>query len=157
MDYSKGAILSFSKEYRFLSNFFPCNIIHDDLHFPSTEHYYQALKTTDYHTQLRVSSLSSAADAKDFGKKIMQNDLLFRDDWEDVKLKIMTEALLQKFAPDSTLAQELINTNGYVLIEGNYWGDNYWGVDYKTGVGENKLGILLMRIRHKLIHNHDNL
>jgi predicted NAD-dependent protein-ADP-ribosyltransferase YbiA (DUF1768 family) len=34
------------------------------------------------------------------------------------------------------------------LIEGNWWGDTYWGVC--NGVGENHLGKLLMKIRDYL-------
>ena len=34
------------------------------------------------------------------------------------------------------------------LIEGNWWGDTYWGVC--NGVGENHLGKLLMKIREEL-------
>ena len=149
--YSKGAILSFTKEYRFLSNFFPCVVIANDIHFPSVEHYYQAMKTHEETIQKRVAATLNAADAKDFGKKIQQDEDIFDKTFHDNKLKIMTEGLLQKFAPGTPLAEKLLDTEGYLLIEGNYWGDNYWGVDFKTGLGENKLGILLMRIREKLI------
>ena len=38
------------------------------------------------------------------------------------------------------------------LIEGNYWGDTFWGVDYETGhnsvfAGSNHLGIMYMILR----------
>ena len=109
------------------------------------------MKTDELSVQKRVAKASSAADAKAFGKKIHEDEDLFRKDFHDNKLKVMTEGLLQKFAPASTLAEKLLATEGYILIEGNYWKDNYWGVDFKEGIGQNKLGILLMRIREKLI------
>ncbi|MFV2013830.1 MAG: NADAR family protein [Candidatus Heimdallarchaeota archaeon] len=149
--YSKGAILSFVKEYRFLSNFFPCVVIANDINFPSVEHYYQAMKTDEEAVQKRVAATLNATDAKGFGQKIQQDEDLMRKDFHTHKLKIMTEGLLQKFEPNTLLAEKLLSTEGYLLIEGNYWHDNYWGVDFKTGIGENKLGILLMRIREKLI------
>lgn len=149
--YSKGAIVTFTKEYRFLSNFFPCIIVSNDITFPSVEHYYQAMKADEIAVQRRVAKSATAADAKDFGYKIQQDEDLFKQDFHDNKLKIMTEGLLQKFAPNTPLAEKLLATEGYLLIEGNYWKDNYWGVDFKNGIGQNKLGILLMRIREKLI------
>ncbi len=152
MNYNKGAILSFRGKYRFLSNFYPC-IIYDEnrIMYPTVEHYYQAMKSYDINIHRRVASILTAKDAKYFGKKIMEEDLDFRKDWNDIKLKVMTMGLLQKFAPDSKLGHDLVETNGYLLIEGNKWGDNFWGVDIKTGIGENKLGILLMRVRENLL------
>jgi len=152
MDFNKGVILSFRGKYRFLSNFYPC-IVYDDNHilYPTVEHYYQAMKSYDINVHRRVASILNAKDAKQFGKRIIDEQLDFRDDWAEVKLKIMTKGLLQKFESDSKLGYDLVNTIGYVLIEGNKWGDNYWGVDLNTGVGENKLGIILMRIRENLL------
>jgi predicted NAD-dependent protein-ADP-ribosyltransferase YbiA (DUF1768 family) len=42
----------------------------------------------------------------------------------------------------------LLETKDATLIEGNTWGDQYWGVC--AGVGENHLGKLLMQIRSEL-------
>ena len=42
----------------------------------------------------------------------------------------------------------LIKTGDQELIEGNYWNDTYWGVC--KGVGQNKLGKILMRVREEL-------
>ena len=42
----------------------------------------------------------------------------------------------------------LIQTGDSVLIEGNTWGDRVWGVC--NGVGENRLGRILMKIRSEL-------
>ncbi len=40
--------------------------------------------------------------------------------------------------------------NNSLLQEGNRWGDTFWGVDLRTGKGENKLGKILMRVRKEL-------
>ena len=45
------------------------------------------------------------------------------------------------------MASRLINTGDAILIEGNTWGDTYWGVC--DGVGENRLGKLLMEVREE--------
>ena len=39
----------------------------------------------------------------------------------------------------------LRETGAEELVEGNYWGDTFWGVC--RGEGENKLGKLLMQVR----------
>ena len=49
-----------------------------------------------------------------------------------------------------TVRQALIDTGDQELIEGNWWGDRFWGVDLKTNQGQNHLGMLLMKIRSEL-------
>ncbi|MBQ6221203.1 MAG: hypothetical protein IJJ44_01130 [Solobacterium sp.] len=36
------------------------------------------------------------------------------------------------------------------MVEGNTWNDRCWGVDIRTGTGQNHLGIILMKIRSEL-------
>ena len=43
---------------------------------------------------------------------------------------------------------KLLDTGDAILIEGNDWGDRYWGVC--DGVGQNKLGLILMGLRKKM-------
>ena len=63
----------------------------------------------------------------------------------------MEELLRKKFAHDKPLLrQALIDTGDQELIEGNWWGDRFWGVDLKTNQGQNHLGMLLMKIRSEL-------
>ena len=56
----------------------------------------------------------------------------------------MRDALIQKFS-DKKLQKKLIDTGDAELIEGNWWGDKFWGVC--EGEGENHLGKLLMEVR----------
>lgn len=58
-----------------------------------------------------------------------------------------------KFEQYDTLAQSLMNTSPHELIEGNDWGDTFWGVDLNTNQGENHLGKILMQIRYNLFNN----
>lgn len=53
------------------------------------------------------------------------------------------------------MEQEVENMETAQLIEGNHWGDTYWGVCY--GQGLNHLGKTLARVRAELpyIANHD--
>ena len=54
----------------------------------------------------------------------------------------------QKF-DDPKLRQKLIDTGERPLIEGNHWGDTYWG-QCPVGHGCNNLGKLLMKKRAQL-------
>lgn len=59
----------------------------------------------------------------------------------------MEDLLRQKFSK-TPLRRLLLATGEAELIEGNTWGDTYWGVCH--GVGQNHLGCLLMKIRGEL-------
>ena len=137
-------INKFDGEYVFLSNFFPCVIIgEDEIIYPSVEHYFQAQKTNDLKKRQKIAKAKTPGKAKRMGRRV---DL--RPDWENVKDKVMLFAVRQKFK-DPVLATLLLNTGDEELIEGNYWGDTYWGVDIDKG-GENHLGKILMQVRIEL-------
>jgi hypothetical protein len=68
-------------------------------------------------------------------------------DWEHIKEHAMMFLLRQKFA-DPLLRYQLLKTEPSELVEGNYWNDTYWGVC--DGVGQNRLGQLLMILRREL-------
>lgn len=69
-------------------------------------------------------------------------------DFDLIKVEIMRDLLEQKFYPGSDLAGQLMSTGFVDIIEGNTWGDTFWGVC--RGKGENHLGKLLMKIRENL-------
>jgi hypothetical protein len=63
----------------------------------------------------------------------------------------MLDLVRTKFAPGSTLAEWLMATHPAELQEGNWWGDQYWGVSLTTGKGQNRLGEILMEVREELV------
>ena len=73
-----------------------------------------------------------------------------RPDWEAVKVGIMEEIVRAKFIQHPELAARLLATGDKVLVEGNHWGDTFWGVDTRTGQGHNHLGRILMKVREEL-------
>lgn len=135
-------VREFQGEYRFLSNFWPCQIEFQGLVFPSVEHAYVASKTENASKRRMVAALPSAGDAKRYGRSFK-----LRDDWEDVKLGLMLDFLRKKFHTEY-LADKLVATAPRILIEGNRWGDTFWGMC--NGVGQNNLGKLLMQVRDEL-------
>lgn len=137
-------INSFTGDYRFLSNFYPCQVELDGRTYPSTEHAYQAAKTLklDERKPFYKSPLPTAGEAKKLGRK-----LTLRSDWEGVKLSVMEGLLRQKFNQPE-LKEKLLETGDATLVEGNTWGDTFFGVDKRKG-GQNHLGKLLMKIRNE--------
>lgn len=142
-------ITSFHDEYAFLSNFYPSKVTLDGILFPTVEHAYQSYKTLDMKKRALISRLSTPGNAKRYGRTL---DL--RPDWDDVKLGVMERLLRRKFRIPE-LEKKLLSTIGSDLVEGNTWGDKYWGCVWQTlpegkWIGENHLGKLLMQIREEL-------
>ena len=71
--------------------------------------------------------------------------------WEKVKVRLMYEICMCKFMQNPELRDKLLATGESTLIEGNNWGDYFWGK--VNNCGENQLGIILMDVRAKLQWN----
>lgn len=139
-------ITSFSGEYRWLSNFAPSLVVFDGVVYPTIEHAYQAAKTQP---SLRDPfKHGTPGQAKRLGQKVT-----IRADWEQVKVSIMRSLIERKFMPHTTLGDKLVATGMADLVEGNTWGDRFWGVC--GGTGRNWLGTLLMERRSFLCVYHD--
>lgn len=82
--------------------------------------------------------LLDPSEAKRLGRRVK-----LREDWEEVKELVMYEICYHKFSQNPDIRKMLLDTGDAELIEGNTWGD-------KIGVGENRLGKILMRIRNEL-------
>ena len=135
-------ISDFRGEYRWLSNFHLVEVKLDGLPYPSTEHAYQAAKTLDIAERLMIQALPTCGQAKRTGQR-----LKLRDDWEQVKVEVMLDLQRQKYAVPY-LREKLLATGDAELVEGNTWGDRFWGVCGDTGL--NWLGRLLMQVRDEV-------
>lgn len=136
-------ITRFRLAYDFLSNFYPVLITLDGLDYLSAEAAYQAYKCESREDR-RAFARISADEAKRLGRKIA-----IRPDWDVVKLDVMRRVVRAKFEQHPNLAYSLLETDDAQLIEGNSWHDVYWGVDVRTGEGENHLGRILMDLRRE--------
>jgi ribA/ribD-fused uncharacterized protein len=115
----------------------------DGLTYPTVEHAYQAAKTLDIENRCAIRDLDTPGKAKR-----MAWSFPLRLDWEQVKLDIMRDLVRQKFFSHKNLGRKLLSTGALPLIEGNTWGDHFWGVC--RGKGENHLGQILMNVRKNL-------
>lgn len=138
-------IASFRGEHAFLSNFYPVEVQFDGVVYPTVEHAFQAAKTVDADERDQICQQMKPLDAKRLGQ-----DVKLRDDWETKKIAVMEDLVLQKFQRP-VLRARLLATGDAALVEGNTWGDTFWGVS--EGKGANHLGRILMRIREYLIHS----
>jgi ribA/ribD-fused uncharacterized protein len=141
---------SFQGEFRWLSNFWPAQVTLDGRVYPSVEHAYQAAKTKGPEARKKFQDPSlKASVAKRLGSPagMLSYGLRIRPDWNEVRLGIMEGLIRQKFSR-APLRDKLLATGDAILVEGNYWNDQFWGVC--RGVGENHLGKILMKIRKEL-------
>ncbi len=136
----------FRDEYRFLSNVWkvPIHLKGIEQPFPSVENAYQASKTNSEKLR-RIFTKLSAGEAKTVGQNI-----LVRPEWDNqLRIETMRTLLFQKFdGRDPELVKKLLSTGDIELIEVNDWEDTFFGVC--SGVGENRLGKLLMEVRLSL-------
>ena len=140
-----NSITDFSGEYEFLSNFYEVSIEYNGLTYGSTEAAFQAQKCMTDEERAAFTEYRPSKSKRE-GKRVK-----LRSDWEDVKTGIMEEVVRAKFTQHEELAQRLVDTGEKILVEGNDWGDVFWGVDTRTGEGDNHLGKILMKVREELI------
>lgn len=134
-------ITSFTGEYDWLSNFYPCKIKYHGYEFLCLEGAYQLCKLPDemVNDHIKEYAILTGAQAKKKAKL-----LPIREDFHIKKYEIMRFLISLKFQ-DPVLKAKLINTGDCELIEGNWWGDTYWGIC--NGNGHNYLGKILMELR----------
>lgn len=138
----------FEGEFAFLSNFYPSPIKKDGIEYPTVEHFFQAMKTTNLEERRAIAKARTPGVAKRMGRQVH-----LRPEWEDIKVDVMRQGLNLKFS-DLNLRMRLLNTGSTPLIEGNVWHDNTWGdctCSRCTDIqGHNILGKLLMDLRERV-------
>lgn len=138
-------ISSFTGKYYFLSNFYPCSITYQGITYPSSEHAFVAAKSDDTRDREYIATINSPGKAKQYGRR-----LILRNGWDDIRVNIMRDIVRIKFSSDDYLRDSLLSTGSEELVEGNYWGDTFWGQS-PVGTGQNNLGKILMEIRSAFI------
>ncbi|MBQ7849191.1 MAG: DUF1768 domain-containing protein [Clostridia bacterium] len=134
----------FHRQYEFLSNAFSAPVCWEGLTYLSAEAAFQAAKLTTRQDRLPFTTMPS-------GKARRPGRLLTpRPDWETYQLQAMEEIVRAKFTQNASLAEQLLATGDAKLINGNKWDETFWGIDLRTGGGENHLGRILMQVREEL-------
>ena len=153
-----------SGEYGFFSNFSLHAITVDGKLWPTSEHYYQAMKSPTPEIQEMIRKLRTPGKSKQMGNSIIMRsdwdrpsnpDQGSRDEWglavENVKDHVMMVALRAKFTQHERLKQALLATGDAIIVENtqSVGSDPYWG-NGPSGTGLNKLGRQLMYVRAQL-------
>ena len=125
------------------SNFFVFRFAVDGVEYDTMEHYFQCMKTLDPVEREKIRTAATPGKAKREGRKCA-----LRPDWEAVKIPVMRRGLLHKFEYGNEMGDWLLATGDAYIVEGNTWGDRFWGA--VNGYGENWLGHLLMARRAEL-------
>lgn len=135
-------ITLFSGPHRFLSNFW----IEPDGTF--VEYEYQRAKCANFQDREIFDTLIQKGTLTPQQAKAIGRRVEIREDWEDVRVSIMLFYVTKKFKDHQDLLWRLKQTRPSRLIEGNTWGDTFWGVC--NGRGQNMLGEILMQVRDEL-------
>lgn len=133
------------KAYGCFSNFSRHSVSISGVNWATSEHYFQAQKFLSAADKEAVLCAVTPFAAAQIGRERHRS---FRTDWEDVRDKVMLDALRAKFAQHTDLREVLLSTQGAALVE-HTKNDRYWG-DGGDGLGKNMLGNLLEQVRAEM-------
>ena len=154
------------------SNFCPSRFYLDGHFYDSVEMYFQSKKFLDeeYASIIRsadspmktkllgtqnenfrfsgkwvVNKVSDKRKINDVIREYKEKGIKIRDGWDDLKVDIMYEGLIEKFGQNKNLCSKLVKTMNAELIEVNP--RDYFWAEGANGTGQNMLGVLLMKVR----------
>ncbi len=136
-------IFTHQEGFEFLSNMrlYPIQAL--GTRFRASENLYQFSKLPK---ELREEYIHRFPKMHPFVARKITRKLPVREDWEEIKLKVMFDVLRLKFYQHPYLLRQLLHIEG-PLCEFNTWRDTYWGYDINLQKGHNYLGKLLMLLR----------
>lgn len=137
-------------KYGPFSNFSKHSVFIDDKEWPTTEHYYQAMKSIDPEIQEQIRLCSTPKKAKQ-----LANSVELRDNWENIKFYIMLKAIRAKVEHHSSIKKLLLETENSLIAENSPY-DYIWGLG-ANGTGQNLLGKIWVRVRNELFLSSDDL
>lgn len=176
---ARETIDSFKGQVGFLSNFSPHSTRAFGRSWMTVEHGFQAAKFLPVAgwagTPAYVEAIAQAptpGQAKLLGQT---REVACNPAWERWKRDVMFVLVLHKFELHSVLRELLLATGDATLVEGNTWGDDYWGAvwrdrepssdfrvwqqtidnsaegrEWRWLAGRNELGLILMTAREAL-------
>jgi ribA/ribD-fused uncharacterized protein len=141
------AILFYShlEDYGCFSNHYPSEITLKGKTWPTTEHYFHAMKFEGTPQEEVIRNAETSHESAQLGRS---REYPMRSDWESIKYEIMKESVRAKFTQHSDLRDILLATNNRHIVEHTDQ-DRCWG-DGGDGSGTNWLGKVLMEVREEL-------
>lgn len=118
----------------------------DDIVWLTSEHYFQAQKFKGTEWENIIRETRDPRQARTIGNN---TDLPLREEWEEVRGRVMCECIVKKFTQHEDLKKILFSTKGRKIIYTTNL-DDYWG-NGEDGYGENKLGMILVGVRDDML------
>lgn len=138
----------FLDQYYLFSNYSALPIIYNGVKYPTSEHAYQ---TNKFSNNIKISTLIKNAQSPSEAKRL---SIVYkkeqREDWDNVKLSVMTEIIYEKARQHEEIRRKLLETNDAEIIE-NSMLDYFWGCG-KNDSGQNNMGKLWMKIREEIVN-----
>ena len=117
----------------------------EDAHWPSVEHYYQAMKFNDGAIREQIRNATHPQEAVELARRLRRR---VRKRWDDVKEVYMTRATYTKCRTHDDVADALVATGEKTIIETSQY-DYFWGCGRDTR-GRNVYGRVLTNVRRRL-------
>lgn len=128
--------------FGYMSNFSSHPVVISNQSWPTSEHFYQAMKFHDPNVRDMICNCSGPGACAKMGR---DRSLPLRLDWNLVKDAVMRHVILAKFTQHTHLRDGLLSTGDAIIIEDSPY-DSYWGCG-RDGKGKNMLGQTLMWAR----------
>lgn len=134
------------KPYGCFSNFSAHPVRIDGELWPTTEHYFQAMKFP--HEPDRQQRILDTPDPGAAKRIAWEHGARPTQGWDTLRDEVMRIAVRAKFTQHADIRRILLDTGDQTLVE-HTKNDRYWG-DGGDGSGQNRLGQILMEIRAEL-------
>ena len=114
-----------------LSNLYPAEITIGGVTWPTTEHYFQAMKFSDPEIQEKIRKVIDYTEMK----KTAYTFPNIRKDWDTYRLDVMYDCIKVKFMEHKNLQDILLSTGNKILVE-HTKNDIFWGFNFddKTNI-----------------------
>lgn len=134
------------EEFGVFSNFSPDPIVFAGVEYPTSEHFYQAMKFDAFEYSERVRTASTPKESKTRAHAMLE---WARPDWLDNRINVMTLTLELKWQQCLRFREALALTGDRPIVEKTRT-DDFWGaIEVRENLlrGENWLGRLLVDLR----------
>lgn len=121
--------------------------------YPTAENAFQAARFKDGRMRRKLSRMLPASAAY-----VAASSKDAAPDWDGGAIRLMYDVMERKFS-DPVLRRKLLSTGMRPILMRNTYHDNLWGsccCRKCRGLGENRLGVVLEKLRHDLRDAQDN-
>lgn len=137
------------EENGYLANFSDTPFFLRGRRWATVEHYYQSQKFRhDLELMQRIANAATPLAAKHLAKTFREK---IDPKWGQIREGVMYDAISAKFRQNHDLAEKLVSTGDEMIVEAAA-DDDYWG-NGRDGLGLNRMGVLLMRLRQEMASN----